>query len=193
MRNIKYKDFELTYKPDTKKKIIREYKDRATEFLVTCKVVLLYFLVFFAIPLAITLIDRAFCNHSKSFVHSFFVFCCAFILSWTLAAIALGILCGIANIISRKRFVYLPLTKEECQKFNINSSESYCNFLNNFLCVTIFSKDGVRNRACLPECLLFEINEMLAENFSDDKQHIRFDKEKRIYFCETVTPKSSEE
>lgn len=100
----------------------------------------------------------------------FLVTCfCVLFIEILILAIIIGIGTLFAKLQSKKRFKYLPLNEQAMKKFEITSIYNYCDFLNEFLCVTPFGKRASNNSiifktAQVPEELLNKINNNFNEH-----------------------------
>lgn len=190
MKNLKYKNVELQYKPNTGDMINAENSTKRKEIFTSLYQFLLILFSTFGLPSIICIVVS--CVFKKDTAEpSVFL---TYVAIWLIYYMSLAILCGCLKALayrqSQKRLAYLPLTAEECEKLKITNVEEYCEFLNNFLRVTPTGKKAegksvLWNVAEMSPEIRNKVENSVCEIFSETF-HIRFDDEIKTYYVPFV-------
>lgn len=191
MKNLKYKNVELQYKPDTGNMVDAENSTKRKEaFSLLCHFILGLF-VFCGLPIVACEIFSNVFKNTNTKVDKFFIYIAIWVIYYVLLTIVYGCLKALAYRQSQKKLAYLPLTAEECEKLEITNIVEYCEFLNEFLRVTPTGKkakdDSVLwNVAKMSPNLITKVENSTYKIFSG-AFHILFEDETKTYFVSNVS------
>lgn len=191
MKNLKYKNVELQYKPDTGNMVNAEILNKRKEIFGFLYQFILGLFFFFGLPILACEILSGVFKDTKPKFDGFFIYLATWVIYYVLLAIVYGCLKALAYCQSQKKFAYLPLTDEECKKLEITNIVEYCEFLNDFLRVTPNGKRAKENSilwnvAEMSPDLINKVEKSTYKIFSG-AFHILFDDRTKTYYVSYVS------
>lgn len=192
MKNLKYKNVELQYKPDTGDMVNTEILNKRKEIFGFLYQFILGLFFFFGLPIIACEILSGVFKDTKPKFDVFFIYLATWVIYYVLLAIVYGCLKALAYCQSQKKFAYLPLTAEECKKLEITNIVEYCEFLNDFLRVTPNGKRAKENSilwnvAEMSPDLRNKVEKSTYKIFSGAFYHILFDDRTKTYYVSHVS------
>lgn len=186
MKNLKYKNVELQYKPDTGDMVNVENSTKRKEVFAFLYQFLLILFFIFGLPIAICVAVSCIFKKDTDEPGVLLMYIVIWLIYYVLLAILYGCLKALAYHQSQKRFAFLPLTAEECEKLKITNVVEYCEFLNDFLRVTPTGKKAEEktvlwNVAEMSPDLINKVEKSTYMIFSETF-HILFEDESKTYF-----------
>lgn len=186
LEKLKYKNVELQYKSDTGDMVNVENSTKRKEVFAFLYQFLLILFFIFGLPIAICVAVSCIFKKDTDEPGVLLMYIVIWLIYYVLLAILYGCLKALAYHQSQKRFAFLPLTAEECEKLKITNVVEYCEFLNDFLRVTPTGKrakdDSVLwNVAEMSPALKDKVEKSVYKIFSEIF-HICFEDETKTYF-----------